>query len=196
MKTPGKCGALDGDFQRERYPSESEINAAIGPCQTGRDIWNAPVSMFPPRDGSHSLLLSRSAGMPIVNNRNIEMTKPESVRHEAMASQPNHPSGNAPWTSKFPANVCRVFVESGGRDLAAILSATQRCDKEALLARLHSLKGALLVLGEQRVADHCVALEKLIEAHDIDAVAIHLEKLESDMSDLLQHYAEACEIRG
>ena len=124
------------------------------------------------------------------------MTKLESVHHDAMVSQPGSSSAKAPPASKFPASVCRVFVQSGARDLDAILRAAQQRDRQGLLTCLHSLKGALLVLNEQHVADHCLELEKLIDSQDIDALAPPLEKLESEMGHLLQRYAEACGIHG
>jgi two-component system capsular synthesis sensor histidine kinase RcsC len=107
-------------------------------------------------------------------------------------SHSDAPAASAPWKSKFPEKVCRVFVESGTRDLDAILHTAQERDQEGLLARIHSLKGALLMLGERDVADQCVALEKLIESEGIEEAAPHLDKLESDMRDVLQRYAEAC----
>lgn len=134
--------------------------------------------------------------MPIMNQRIIAMTKLESVHHDAVAGQPRCSSAEVPLAPLFPVNVCRVFVQSGARDLDAILRAAQRQDKEGLLACLHSLKGALLVLNERKVAEHCLELEKRIDSQDIDALAPQLEKLESQMSHLLQHYAAACGIHG
>jgi two-component system capsular synthesis sensor histidine kinase RcsC len=114
------------------------------------------------------------------------------LQHLPSTSHSDIPATSAPWKSKYPEKVCRVFVESGTRDLNAILLATQEHDEEGLLARIHSLKGALLMLGEKNVADLCVALEKLIESEGIEAAASSLEKLESEMRELLQRYAEAC----
>jgi two-component system capsular synthesis sensor histidine kinase RcsC len=94
------------------------------------------------------------------------------------------------WAAKYPEKVRRVFVESGTRDLQTILEAEQAGDKEALLSRAHSLKGALLMLGEQDVAAQCAALEKLIDAFDIAAAADQLRDFEVQMRALLQRYSE------
>lgn len=126
----------------------------------------------------------------------LETLREALLQHLPRTSQSHAPSAGAPWKSKFPEKVCRVFVESGTRDLNAILLATQQHDEEGLLARIHSLKGALLMLGEKSVADQCVALEKLIELKGIEEATSHLEKLESDMRDVLQRYAESCGINS
>ena len=118
------------------------------------------------------------------------------LRHLSAAGQSEVLPAKAAWTSKFPEKVCRVFVESGTRDMDAIIHATHQHDEEALLARVHSLKGALLMLGEKNMADQCVMLEKLIESKGIEEATSQLEKFESDMRDLLQRYAEACGING
>jgi two-component system capsular synthesis sensor histidine kinase RcsC len=122
----------------------------------------------------------------------LETLREALVQHLPRMSHSDAPAASAPWKSKFPEKVCRVFVESGTRDLDAILHTAQERDQEGLLARIHSLKGALLMLGERDVADQCVALEKLIESEGIEEAAPHLDKLESDMRDVLQRYAEAC----
>jgi two-component system, NarL family, capsular synthesis sensor histidine kinase RcsC len=94
------------------------------------------------------------------------------------------------WAARFPEKVRRVFVESGTRDLQAILDAARAHDKETLLARIHSLKGALLMLGEQDIATQCMALEKLIGASGIDEASDTLGDFESDMRKLLRRYSE------
>jgi two-component system, NarL family, capsular synthesis sensor histidine kinase RcsC len=106
---------------------------------------------------------------------------------EAPASAPLKPA----WAAKFPEKVRRVFVESGTRDLQTILDAAQAGDKDALLSRAHSLKGALLMLGEQDVAAQCAALEKLIDAFDVAAASDKLREFEAQMRMLLQRYAVA-----
>jgi two-component system capsular synthesis sensor histidine kinase RcsC len=96
----------------------------------------------------------------------------------------------AAWADKYPEKVSRIFVESGTRDLNAILDAARSHDQERLLARIHSLKGALLMLGEQDIAAQCATLEKWIEADGMDAAHIGVERLESAMREVLQRYAE------
>jgi two-component system capsular synthesis sensor histidine kinase RcsC len=126
----------------------------------------------------------------------LETLREALLQHLPRASHSDTSPSDAPWTSKFLEKVCRVFVESGTRDLNAILLATQRRDEGGLLARIHSLKGALLMLGERNVADQCAALEKLIEVQGIEEAAPHLEKLELDMRGVLHRYAEACAVNS
>lgn len=110
-------------------------------------------------------------------------------QHLAHGGQPSAATVKVAWAGKYPEKVCRVFVESGTRDLDAIRDAADAHDKETLLARIHSLKGALLMLGEQEVAAQCTMLEKLIDAQGIHAAMPGIEKLESVMRELLQRYA-------
>jgi two-component system, NarL family, capsular synthesis sensor histidine kinase RcsC len=100
------------------------------------------------------------------------------------------PHSRPAWVGKYPEKVSRVFVESGTRDLHAILEAADAQDQEALLARIHSMKGALLMLGEQEVAAQCSALEKRVDAEGIHAAHADLGQLEAAMRRLLQSYAE------
>ncbi|QAU25309.1 sensor histidine kinase [Dyella sp. M7H15-1] len=94
------------------------------------------------------------------------------------------------WAGKYPEKVFRIFVESGTRDLNAILAAARTQDQKTLLARIHSVKGALLMLGEQEVAAQCATLEKWIDADGIDIARPGIERLDSTMRELLQRYAE------
>ncbi|HTV86924.1 MAG TPA: response regulator [Dyella sp.] len=112
-------------------------------------------------------------------------------RHLANAGRPAAAPLKAAWAAKFPEKVRRVFVESGTRDLHTILEAEQAGDKETLLARAHSLKGALLMLGEQDVAAKCAALEKRIDASDIASASGMLRDFERQMRALLDRYAQA-----
>jgi two-component system capsular synthesis sensor histidine kinase RcsC len=123
------------------------------------------------------------------------LLKPLSLERlgEAMSrhlAQPSVSLVKASWAGKYPEKVCRIFVDSGTRDLDAILAAAGERDQESLLARTHSLKGALLMLGEQEVARQCADLEKWIEADGIEVARSGIESLESAMRELLQRYAE------
>ncbi|HUA82031.1 MAG TPA: ATP-binding protein, partial [Dyella sp.] len=93
--------------------------------------------------------------------------------------------------SKYPEKVRRVFVESGTRDLELVAGARQARDTESLLSRLHSMKGALLMMGEREVAEQCAALEKQIEAEGIADSGQYLDELESAMRELLGRYTES-----
>jgi two-component system, NarL family, capsular synthesis sensor histidine kinase RcsC len=106
-------------------------------------------------------------------------------RAPSVPSSPVKPA----WAGKYPEKVARIFVESGTRDLQAILDAANARDQESLLARIHSMKGALLMLGEQDVAAQCTSMEKQIEAEGIHAALSGIDRLEQAMRDLLQRYA-------
>ena len=124
---------------------------------------------------------------PLSLDRLEEALNRHLVNVQRPASAPLKPA----WAAKFPEKVRRVFVESGTRDLQTILEAEQAGDKEALLARAHSLKGALLMLGEQDVAAKCATLEKLVDASDIAAASGVLRDFEAHMRMLLQRYSQA-----
>jgi two-component system, NarL family, capsular synthesis sensor histidine kinase RcsC len=111
-------------------------------------------------------------------------------RHLAHAGVSPVPPIKVAWAGKYPEKVCRIFVESGSRDLQAILDAVRHRDQENLLGRIHSVKGALLMLCEQDAAAQCATLEKWIEADGIDMARPGIERLESTMRELLQRYAE------
>jgi two-component system capsular synthesis sensor histidine kinase RcsC len=91
--------------------------------------------------------------------------------------------------SKFPHKIRGIFVESGTRDLQNILLAWRDRESPAVLQRLHSLKGALLMLGESSVADSCAAVEKAVEMSGLDAAQAELAQLEAALRDLLADYA-------
>lgn len=111
-------------------------------------------------------------------------------RHLAQASSTPASLVKVAWAAKYPEKICRVFVESGTRDLDAIVAASHSRDQDTLLSRIHSVKGALLMLGEQEMASQCATLEKWIGADGMDAACSGIERLESAMRELLQRYAE------
>jgi two-component system, NarL family, capsular synthesis sensor histidine kinase RcsC len=110
-------------------------------------------------------------------------------RHRVSVKSPASPLKVA-WAGKYPEKICRIFVDSGTRDLNAILDAASNRDQESLLARIHSVKGALLMLGEQDIAAQCATLEKWIDADGIEAARIGIDRLESAMREVLLRYAE------
>ncbi|WP_158543223.1 response regulator [Dyella psychrodurans] len=120
----------------------------------------------------------------------LERLEEALTRHLASVAQPVLAPVKPAWAAKFPEKVCRVFVESGTRDLQAILDAAHVNDEETMLARLHSLKGALLMLGEQDIAAQSATMEKVVDASGIDAASGMLRDFEVQMRMLLQRYSE------
>ncbi|WP_158545105.1 hybrid sensor histidine kinase/response regulator [Dyella monticola] len=96
------------------------------------------------------------------------------------------------WVNKYPEKVRRVFVESGTRDLDVVLQARRAMDTEGLLSRLHSMKGALMMMGEKVLAELCSALEKQVEEDGIEAASDRLDQLESSMRALLERFSSSC----
>lgn len=59
----------------------------------------------------------------------------------------------------YPAKLRRLFVDVSRKDLASIASARAGGDSGAVLDRVHSLKGALLMLSERDLAQRCGQIE-------------------------------------
>ncbi|GLQ99714.1 hypothetical protein GCM10007863_41340 [Dyella mobilis] len=120
----------------------------------------------------------------------LEVLDEAMSRHLVQPARPPVAPVKAKWAGKYPEKVCRIFVESGTRDLQTILDAARVRDTETLLARVHSLKGALLMLGEHEAAAECLELEKRIGAEGIAAARAGVDQLEMTMRELLRRYAE------
>ncbi|MGC1547536.1 MAG: response regulator [Rhodanobacter sp.] len=90
---------------------------------------------------------------------------------------------------KFPEKVLRAFVESGTHDVDTMMAAWHRQDEVTLLERLHSLKGALFMLGEHPLAKECASLEKRTEEEGLGAMGDALARFERELRDVLDRYA-------
>lgn len=85
----------------------------------------------------------------------------------------------------------RMFINSMTNDLETIRNAWSRRDPIELLARVHSLKGALLVMGESAGAKACMAAEEHIHARGMKASRRRVERLIASLCGILDLYAEA-----
>jgi HPt (histidine-containing phosphotransfer) domain-containing protein len=81
-----------------------------------------------------------------------------------------------------------VFVESVTRDLQVIEDSWHQRDETRLLERIHSLKGALLILGEEAVANDCAVVERCIRVEDADACDSAIETIKHSLRRLLALY--------
>ncbi|KRG52528.1 hybrid sensor histidine kinase/response regulator [Stenotrophomonas beteli] len=78
--------------------------------------------------------------------------------------------------SKASVAIRRLFVETGEKDLAAIEQARANADAARLLDRVHAFKGVLQMLGEEKEAKQCGAVEQRLRAgepvsdHELDTL--------------------------
>ncbi len=79
-----------------------------------------------------------------------------------------------------PVAIEQVFVDSATDDARRIQHARQHRDSEALLERVHGLKGALLMMGEQSLGTRFSSLERQLR----DGMAPDVQELDALMVDL------------
>jgi HPt (histidine-containing phosphotransfer) domain-containing protein len=85
---------------------------------------------------------------------------------------------------------CRVLIESVTRDLKSIEAAWRRHDEADLLERIHSLKGALFIVGEHATANDCGLAELCIRTRDLAECDQAVEHLKASLCRLLQAYSK------
>lgn len=84
----------------------------------------------------------------------------------------------------------RVLIESITRDLGSIDDAWRRNDQAGLLERIHSLKGALFIVGEHPTANDCSVTEQCIHAQGLDKCGSEIEQLKQSLRRLIKSYAD------
>jgi two-component system capsular synthesis sensor histidine kinase RcsC len=99
----------------------------------------------------------------------------------------------SPGPRPIPDKVRRIFVAAGGQDLNTLLEAARTGNETVLLERLHSLKGALFVVGEHPVAQQCASIETCVEEEGLDAATPALVELERSVRGILDRYARHVE---
>jgi HPt (histidine-containing phosphotransfer) domain-containing protein len=82
----------------------------------------------------------------------------------------------------------RVLIDSITRDLGSIDDAWRRHDQAGLLERIHSLKGALFIVGEHPTANDCGAAEQSIQAQGLDKCGSEIERLKQALRRLVESY--------
>ena len=102
-------------------------------------------------------------------------------------SPPAHPQ--VPLRMRLSPEDRRMFIDSMTNDLETIRNAWGRRDVIELLARVHSLKGALLVMGEGAGARACMAAEEHIHAKGLKGGRRRVERLMASLRGILDLYA-------
>lgn len=91
------------------------------------------------------------------------------------------PTRSAP--SRVSAAIRQLFVETGDKDLQAMIEARAGNDMQRLLDRVHAFKGVLQMLGEQVLGEHCGEVEQALR----EGLAVPPSQL-----DALQAALQAC----
>lgn len=91
--------------------------------------------------------------------------------------------------TKLLAKDRQVLVESVTRDLESIEDAWLRLDETGMLERIHSLKGALFVVGEHETANACSIAEEGVHAQGLNKCHRDIEHLKRSLRHLLDLYA-------
>ena len=81
-----------------------------------------------------------------------------------------------------------VLIESVTRDLESIATAWRDHDECGLLERIHSLKGALFIVGEHAVAHDCGVAEQCIRTSGLSDCDQAMKQLKTSLRQLLQRY--------
>lgn len=89
-----------------------------------------------------------------------------------------------------PQDRC-MFIESMTNDLTVISNSWRRRDANELLARIHSLKGALLVMSEKAGVRACAAVERHIHTKGLKGCRRHIDTLRLSLRRVLDLYARA-----
>jgi HPt (histidine-containing phosphotransfer) domain-containing protein len=84
---------------------------------------------------------------------------------------------------------CRILIESVTRDLESIEAAWRCHDEAGLLERIHSLKGALFVVGEHSAANDCGLTELCIRMRGSADCSQAVERLKASLCRLLEAYS-------
>lgn len=100
------------------------------------------------------------------------------------------PSGSPP--HKVSAAIRGLFVETGDKDLQAMIDARAANDSLRLLDRVHAFKGVLQMLGEQELGERCGEVEHALrEGHTVPAP--RLDALQAALQACLDDYRRELE---
>ncbi|KVF77998.1 hypothetical protein WS75_06880 [Burkholderia sp. FL-7-2-10-S1-D7] len=85
----------------------------------------------------------------------------------------------------MPPSLVDAFRKSCARSLKVLRSAQARGDASAMLAELHSLKGALGIFQQRELGQQCRALERRIEAAGLEHANVEWQMFEQALAALL-----------
>lgn len=111
-------------------------------------------------------------------------------RHPSSVPDSSVPTGASSMTIKLAGKDRQVLIESISRDLESIDDACRRGDQAGFLECIHSLKGALFIVGEHTAANDCGAVEQSIQAQGLDSCGRDIERLKVSLRRLLERYAK------
>jgi len=109
--------------------------------------------------------------------------------HPSFVPDPFAASGTTAKTIRLSGKDRHVLIESITRDLESIDAAWRRHDQDSLLECIHSLKGALFIVGEHATANDCSSAEHSIETKGLDKCESDIESLRRSLRHLLDIYA-------
>ena len=99
-------------------------------------------------------------------------------------------NGKTTMTIRLSGKDRRVLIESVSRDLESIDDALRRHDQAGLLECIHSLKGALFIVGEHSAANDCGIAEQSVQARGLDKCGHDIEYMKASLRQLLERYAK------
>ncbi|GLQ93245.1 Hpt domain-containing protein [Dyella acidisoli] len=111
-------------------------------------------------------------------------------QHPSIASDSYAATGKPAMTIRLSGKDRHILVESISRDLESIDGALRRHDQSGLLECIHSLKGALFIVGEHSAANDCGMAEQGVQTGGLDKCERDIEYLKSSLRRLLQRYTE------
>lgn len=95
----------------------------------------------------------------------------------------------------MPERLRRTFVDSSRDDLARARRALLQRDDEALLDRMHALKGVLMMLGQRDLGRRCGQVEADLR-EGRERIADDLPQLLQDLDALVEHHASLLPPQG
>lgn len=81
-----------------------------------------------------------------------------------------------------------LFLAGWNSDESALLEALYADDSNRFLGRLHRLKGALLALGENSMAEACGGLRQQIDAQGMKQARVRIDELMEQLRRLVSSY--------
>ncbi len=89
-----------------------------------------------------------------------------------------------------------AFLVVWPSDEAALRQAVSSADASTLRAHLHRMKGALLVLREEKAASACDSVRDYVQMHGMHAIAAQMEPFWNALSELAERYRHQVGVRG
>jgi HPt (histidine-containing phosphotransfer) domain-containing protein len=129
--------------------------------------------------------------MPWIATSLRERVNMVSSKDPSRTPQSSSFSGQPVSWANLSAKDRHVFIESITRDLKSIEDAWHGRDGIRLSECIHSLKGALFIVGEHAAASDCAVAEQGIQTQDLDACAGDVERLSTSLRNLLELYGRS-----